>query len=66
MQQILSDVIRRDFRRYLDSVALDGQQVGILRYTTPVAVLVPISWHERACEALAILDGWPKPRKTSR
>jgi PHD/YefM family antitoxin component YafN of YafNO toxin-antitoxin module len=49
-----SDEARDSFRALTDEVALDGAHVTILRYNTPVAVMVPVEWHEQAVAALVM------------
>lgn len=48
-----SDEARRKFRELLDEVDRDGEHVTILRYQTPVAVIVPLRWYTDALMAIA-------------
>ena len=52
MQEMQSDYARREFRALLDKVDRDGEHVTILRYQTPVAVIVPLRWYEDALMAI--------------
>lgn len=56
MKQVLSDQLRRDLRKLLDEIERDGEHVEVGRWDRPVAVLVPVVWHEKAEGALAVLD----------
>jgi prevent-host-death family protein len=57
MKQVRSDEIRRRLRELMNAVERDGEHVTILRYDEPVAVIVPVDWHEQAETALADADG---------
>jgi prevent-host-death family protein len=52
MKQVRSDEIRRRLRELMNAVERDGEHVTILRYDEPVAVIVPVDWHEKAAAAL--------------
>ena len=52
MKQVRSDDVRRKLRGLLNAIERDGEHVEVLRYDTPVAVLVPVEWHEKAVTAL--------------
>jgi prevent-host-death family protein len=56
-KEVQSDTARRDFRTLLDGVEHHGEHVTILRYTTPAAVMVPVSWYEQAAECLTSKQG---------
>lgn len=52
-RKVHSDEARRKLRDLLDAVEHDGEHVTILRYDTPVAVMVPVEWHRQALAAIA-------------
>lgn len=43
-----ADAARRSFRELLNAVEHHGEHVTVLRYETPAAVIVPVSWYEQA------------------
>jgi prevent-host-death family protein len=51
-KQVLSDEVRRTWRETLNEVEHQGAHVTVLRYSTPAAVIVPVSWYEAATAAL--------------
>jgi prevent-host-death family protein len=51
-KRVQSDEARRNLRTLLDDVAHRDEHVTILRYDTPVAVMVPVEWYEAARKAL--------------
>ena len=53
---MLSNDAQRSFRSVLDRVEHHGEHVTILRYKTPAAVLVPVTWYESA-QAVLSADG---------
>lgn len=53
MKPVSSEDARRNFRDLLDDVEHKEEHVTIMRYRTPAAVIVPISWYEQTVEALA-------------
>lgn len=59
---MLSNDVQRSFRSVLDRVEHRGEHVTVLRYKTPAAVLVPVTWYESAQAALAA-DGPATARK---
>jgi prevent-host-death family protein len=46
-RQVHSDELRRKSRELLNEVEHGGAHVTILRYDTPAAVMVPVSWYRR-------------------
>lgn len=54
MRDVRSDEARRQFRDLLDEVQGDaGAAIRILRYDTPVAVIVSQEWYEQATAQIA-------------
>jgi prevent-host-death family protein len=51
-KRVRSDEARRTFRALLNEVEHQGAHVTVLRYDTPAAVLVPVSWYEAAAERI--------------
>jgi antitoxin (DNA-binding transcriptional repressor) of toxin-antitoxin stability system len=45
MRQIRSEALRRALRELLDAIQHGSEHVTILRYDTPVAVIVPVRWY---------------------
>jgi antitoxin (DNA-binding transcriptional repressor) of toxin-antitoxin stability system len=50
---MLSNDAQRRFRSVLDRVEHHGEHVTILRYKTPAAVLVPVTWYLSTQAALS-------------
>jgi GIY-YIG catalytic domain-containing protein len=54
--QILSDQVRLHFRATLSRIQHDGAHLHVVRYSKPVAVLIPVDWYEQA-KALISKEG---------
>lgn len=52
MKTVQSEQVRRELRTLLNEVEGGGEHVGVLRYRTPAAVIVPYAWYEQARAAL--------------
>ncbi len=44
--------LRRNLFEKLDQVEREGRHFGVLRRSRAAALLVPVDWYNRACEAL--------------
>ena len=66
MKLVRADQLRRELRWLLDDLSHDSDPVAILRYQTPIGVLVSADWFKRACDALGepVPDFVPVPDKT--
>lgn len=53
-KQVLSDEVRRTWRETLNEVEHQAVHMTVLRYNTPAAVLVPVSWYEQAQALMSI------------
>ena len=48
MKEVPTDELRATFRDTLNEVEYQGEQIVVLRYGKPTAVIVPIWWHNAA------------------
>jgi antitoxin (DNA-binding transcriptional repressor) of toxin-antitoxin stability system len=46
--QVSSDEARRSWRELLNAVEHNGEQITVLRYDIPAAVVVPVEWYRNA------------------
>lgn len=49
---VTTDELRKDLPTLLDKVRWRGLALRIRRYKTPLAVVVPVDWYERAVAAI--------------
>lgn len=56
VKQILSDDARKRFREVVDDIQQNNEHYQVLRYQTPSAMIVPVSWFERAKAALDMVS----------
>lgn len=51
-RQVRSNYLRGHLADVISEIDRHGAHVAVLRYNTPVAVIVPAEWWERAARAL--------------